>query len=533
MPSLFRRLVGAIRPGPATTADNTPVATAEIKSTPASENPYPRRLVPVGAYGDPSKSRDLPVYTWTEWDNVTKVKAALSALESGHFMQAAQLVDAMGRDDRISAVLGTRVNGLLGLPIDFEDERRDRARAAKAYKDQRARMLPKPQVRKVLRSGIMLGAGLAENVWERTETSWTPRLKWWHPQFLQWRWDTRSFWVQSMDGVLEVTPGDGRWVLYAPFGDQLGWLDSLVRALAVPWLIRQWARRDWARYSEVHGLPIRKAIVPSKASDPDKERFVDEIAQLGAENTVRLPQGSEDGSKFDLQLLEASSQSWEGFQALMAATATDIAVAVLGQNLTTEAGTGTKGALATAQVHENVRQDVIEDDAGTLDECLHEQTVRPWALYNFGDADAAPMATFHTEPPEDLSSKATTFQTLGNALKAFKELRAPVDVGQVMVDFEIPVVEGAEMPDLTEEPEPEQDPNAEQGAQDEKDKADATANAAAHLAEVRAIADGIGAAGKAIGDGLAARAAPPKRAVKLERNDKGEVVGMQVAETES
>jgi phage gp29-like protein len=463
-PSLFRRLADAWRrpPAPAAVAELAPRAQGEIRSTPASDNPYPRRRTILSLAAGTGK--DLPVYSWTEWDSVSKVKAALSELEGGHFMQAAQLVDAMGRDDRIAGVLATRVNGLFGLPVDFEDKHGTK-RAAKPLEELRPKMFPKAQTKKLLRSGIMLGVGLAENVWERTATSWTPRLKWWHPQFLQWRWDTRSFWVQTMTGQVEITPGDGQWVLYTPHGAQLGWLEAMVRALAIPWLIRQWARRDWARYSEVHGLPIRLGKVPAKADNDDKERFIDELSQLASENTIRLPQGETPEASFDVDLLEAVSQSWEGFQALIAKTDVDIAVTLIGQNLTTEAGTGVKGALATAQVHERVRQDVLEDDATSLDECLHEQSVKPWALYNYGDEDAAPMATIHTDPPEDLKGKADVFKTVGEALKNYRDLKVPVNVQQVMTDFAVPIEEGGEMPDLTEGPPPaQQDPNAKPGA---------------------------------------------------------------------
>lgn len=429
---------------------NAPRPRAQKAAAVVAEAPARKRLVPLSDAN--TRPGDLPVYTWTEWDSVQRVKAALTELEMGHFLSAAQLVDAMGRDDRITGVLSTRTKGLVGLPIDIENSDTP---AAKALKLQRPQMLPTAQVRRLLRSGIMLGIGVGQNVWARTETAWTPRLKWWHPQFVQWRWDTRSYWIQTMEGQLELHAGDGDWVLYTPYGEQLGWLDGLVRALAIPWLIRQWARRDWARYSEVHGLPIRKGKVPSRADEQDKERFILELSELGSESVIRLPQGTEDGQSFDVEMLEASSQSWEGFQALMSKTDTDIAVATLGQNLTTEAGTFTKGALATATIHNKIRQDVLEDDATTLADCLHEQTVRPWSLYNFGDVDAAPRATFHTDPPEDLGAKATAFQTVANALTAFKGVRAPVDVGQVLVDFGIPVVEGQPMPDLTEEPEPQ------------------------------------------------------------------------------
>ncbi len=44
--------------------------------------------------------------------SVSQVRSALRSLEDGDFSDAAQLVDAMGRDDRLTAVLQTRINAL-------------------------------------------------------------------------------------------------------------------------------------------------------------------------------------------------------------------------------------------------------------------------------------------------------------------------------------------------------------------------------------------------------------------------------------
>jgi phage gp29-like protein len=211
-------------------------------------------------------------------------------------------------------------------------------------------------------------------------------------------------------------------------------------------------------------MPIRGAKVPSKAAEEDKERFVTAIAQMSTENAVLLPQGSEEGQSFNIELIEASSQSWEGFKELIAQTDIAIAVAVLGQNLTTEAGTGTKGALATAMVHQDVRQDVIESDSETLSDCLHEHTVEPWSEANYGSAEAAPKATFATDPPDDLDAKSKVLGQVATALQSYRGLQIPLDVKQVLTDYEIPFDEDAEMPDFTEPLEP--DPNeAANGAQ--------------------------------------------------------------------
>jgi phage gp29-like protein len=67
-------------------------------------------------------------------------------------------------------------------------------------------------------------------------------------------------------------------------------MEGLIRSLAIPWLFRQFGYRDWDRYNEVHGIPIRAIIEPSEWDDEDKKQALCEVAMLASEWIIRLPQ---------------------------------------------------------------------------------------------------------------------------------------------------------------------------------------------------------------------------------------------------
>lgn len=389
--------------------------------------------------------------SWSAWDSLSMVKCALRDLEQGNLQRAAQLADMMGRDDRVSGCLDVRTLGLLGLPLTFEgagDARRKSA-VSRTVEEAWWTWCPEAELAELLRWGLRIGVALGEIVWELGE-KWTPRLKVWHPAALTWRWDLGCFQVQTMDGPINVTPGDGKWILFAPFGAQRSWMGGLVRRLAIPWLIRQWGWRDWARYSEVHGQPTRVARTPAGASSAARAAFLADVASLGTDPTIDLPQGpNKDTPGWDVTLLEAAADGWESFDGLLAKTETSIAIAVLGQNLSTEVK---GGSYAATKVHDAVRGDLIRYDAENLATCLRQQLLMPWALYNLGDPVLAPWPRWDTEPPEDEQALAQRDKTTAEAVATFQAAGAPVDVRAYLEERGYPLL--AEDPEPTPTPAP-------------------------------------------------------------------------------
>jgi len=415
---------------------------ADVKPKPLpEEHDYLWERAKLGSAPSRVHYRDLPIASSFSFDEVGDIRRALLDLERGQFFSTAQLCDAFGGDDRINGVLQTRVDALCSLPLELSGRipKRKAAKLAARAQDEWVSWFPDAELKRLLRWGLLLRIGIGELLWDTKEPGyWAPRLKVWDPRYAYWRWDTRSFWLNTLDGPVEITPGDGHWILYAPDGYARGWMSGLVRSLALLFLIRHWATRDWARYSEVHGLPIKKAVVPADAKAEDKEAFEDDLRTLGGEGIIRVAK-DEQGFGFDVALVEAASQSWEGFQKLIEKCDECIAVDVLGQNLTTSVKGG--GSYAAANVHDRIRLDRLESDAKSLGDCLAEQVMVPWAFYNWADEKLAPRVSWSTKAPEDRASTATTLNSLGDALNKLRTAGLNVDLVEVAKQFRIPVVE--------------------------------------------------------------------------------------------
>lgn len=388
--------------------------------------------------------RDLPVNVVPGWDNVDFVRRTLVDLEWGRFQYAALLGDAMGRDDRIQTCFASRTNALTGLPFEFKPANQT-TKARKLAEDATLKwpkMVDPQTLAQILNSGIMYGIGLAEKIWTIKGSDWTPRLRFWHASFIYWRWDTRSYWLITQDGQLEVPPnGGGRFVVYCPFGYNRGWMQGRIRSLPLPWLIRSFGRRDWARQSEVMGQTIKKAIVPQTADLKIRQEFAARVRGLGASGVLECPDLGEGKGKFDLELVEANALTWQGFDKLIDHAETAMSTVLLGQNLTTQVK-GSAGGKAAIQGHENVRQDYVQHDAMTLSASIREGLIEDWTRFHEkgGDPELSPIPFWHVEPPEDTTQKATALQGAANAAQTFISIGMPVDLEAYAEEFGVPLL---------------------------------------------------------------------------------------------
>lgn len=388
--------------------------------------------------------RELPAYSFSDFDRLYQVKAAIRELENGQLRTSALVVDAMTRDDRLEGILLQRTKALSSLPLNFTDGVNPKAAAAaKEVTANFKSWASAASLTEMLKWGVMLGVSFGQVLWEVVDGLLTPKLKVWHPMHAYWRWDTRSWWMVAEGGVIEVKPGDGQWLVFTPYGEERAWMMGGVRSLYVPWLLRQWALRDWGRWSEVYGSPIRKVSTPIAAEESDKQRFLREVAQLGASSTIRLPTAADPTQKFDVELVEAASTGYDGFDKLLAKCESSMAITVLGQNLSTEV---TGGSYAAASVHASIRNDILESDAQSLASCLYEQLLKPWAALNFGDPKAAPIPAWVTSPPEDRKEAGDALKSLGDGIKSLFAAGAKPDTDAILDRHGIPVTGPAEEP---------------------------------------------------------------------------------------
>jgi phage gp29-like protein len=394
---------------------------------------------------------ELPVYGVPPPDRTWILEQTLQELERGLFVNAARLWDSMLRDDRIFATVQTRVNGLLGMPIDLEagkDTAQGRA-VSDEVKDCWSDMFPSSELAELQRWGLGVGVGVAEKEYKPGANKWEFCIKKvWHPQTLIWRWDERRYYLTTQNKAQIPLPhpweDSSQWIIYTPYGYERAWLRGLIRPLAKTWMIRQWSDRDFARWCEVHAIAIRKAIVPQKGDDKEKKSFFQQVSRLGNETTIRVPQDS-DGNKFDVELLEAVADTYQGLESRIKLCDDNIAIVALGQKTSTE---GASGLGSDEAPGDSVRIDLKKFDNTAMSQCLYKQGLKQWARFNHGRDELAPKPPMHekrsgfwiVEPVEDKAKAADQMLKTAQALVAFKAATSPVDDRQLLEQGGVPIL---------------------------------------------------------------------------------------------
>ena len=408
---------------------------------------------------DLSRYREIPAFAmWRQRDKLAQVAEALIQHDYGRFFDSATLVDEMLTDDRIAGTLNTRIGGLVAQPLTFRpaNEKRKAAKLAEllggpdATEDEGLwpRVCSQDAAREIMKWRIMLGVAVAKIDWDTTEDAWLPRLAPIHPRYLRWDWMTGHFqlymWQPETIIDLPDTEGgsssDGNWFVW---GGLRSWSNGLVRSLATKYLGRVWNERDWFRYNEKHGLPAVKGKVPSSANADEKLAFRSDLRNMANEPLVICPQGADSQGNFDFDWVETKTATGVStFGALKSALDADIAILILGQNLTTEMGAAgsATGSRAGAQVHELVRLDKKREDAD-LYRAIRQQCLVPWARFATGDESLAPYPTTQIEPPDDELQEAQTLLALGQAAGALKAANPLTDVEAIWEAYGVPQLE--------------------------------------------------------------------------------------------
>jgi phage gp29-like protein len=444
----------------------------------------------------------LPVQALTSW-TMSSILSALDQHDLGLFQQSSLAVDWMTRDGRLAAVLAKRIAGVFGEACGVQPARTPGSpRERKVARELEAGWMDAPSVaarKDLLKWGVMIGVGVGQLLWETRGGMWAQRLRAWHPQFLYYRWDLEQYHLLTRQGVVPITPGDGTWILYEPYGER-SWLSGAVRSLAIPVLMRGWDFRDWANFNQEHAVPIKKVSVPagaetSSATGASKDSFLagvqalgrDEpsqdaagypssasfwqeartptsdfllnVGRLGRYTSTLVCEKNNDGSGYDLSIEEAVAETWKSFQASKGEIDNEISIRLLGSNLGTEVKSGGKsGSSEAAGVHQEEENLFRADDASTLAACLRDQELKPWALYNYGDAELAPRPGWAVEEPEDLDAKARTVASAGDALQkvraALKGSGKTVDPAKFLEAFGVALVDDKESPTAGDQADP-------------------------------------------------------------------------------
>jgi phage gp29-like protein len=395
---------------------------------------------------------DLPVALFGSW-SVPTIQNALAAMQNGNFNAAAMLTESILGDDSVQTALNGRVKGVTMRHIHAHAAEGDtgRKRAAQCVEVWK-QIFNATMLDLLMTWATFMGFCVCEIQWETRrvgeEILWFPKLKIWHPQYIWYDIIRRSYVVITEEGNIWVDDEPAKWWVFAPWGEYRGWIRGALRGVAPLWMVRQYAIRDWARFSEVHGLPTKVIKAPYQSSQADKSRMFGSVRNMGANTTILMPQqAGGDGTGWELELLEAKDRAWEAFPGLADYCDRRIHITIRGTNLTSEVQ---GGSYAAAQVHADEDTGYADADCEKLCDGAH-RLFEMFLGYNYGEAELAPH--MRLEPPDnaDVFQLSQTQLNVMAWVKAARENGWSIDEKMVAERYDIPLT-GVSEPAVTGAP---------------------------------------------------------------------------------
>ena len=264
------------------------------------------------------------------------------------------------------------------------------------------------------------GYSVTEIDWETSERQWMPRrLVWRLPQWFDFDRDSgERVLLRQDDGWGELPPY--KFITHiAKVKSGIPIRGGLARAVAWAWLFKSYTLKDWARFVEAYGHPIRLGKFPPGADPADKAVLYRAVRNVAADAAAILPEG------MDIEFVDDTTVRGraEVFDRFVAYLDSRISIAVLGQTLTTEQGA--RGSQSLGNVHNLVRADIERSDARQLASALRRDLAIPMIALNHGPRETYPRVRIKRESSTDLAQ-------LTAALKVLVPLGLPVRIDEVL-----------------------------------------------------------------------------------------------------
>lgn len=176
---------------------------------------------------------------------------------------------------------------------------------------------------------------------------------------------------------------------------------GVLRVVVWLFLIRNYVLKDWSAYSEVFGMPMRVGKYPPNASGDEKADLVAALKSLGTDAVAVISENT------NLEIKEAINRGNQPYGSLMQLLRSEMAIAILGQELTNTVTDS--GARAQAAIHNDVRNDILAADCEDLQETIRRDLLFPLIGFKKGWDFArkhTPVFKFRYEPPVDRKLEA-------------------------------------------------------------------------------------------------------------------------------
>ncbi|SDH92164.1 DUF935 domain-containing protein [Roseospirillum parvum] len=314
------------------------------------------------------------------------------------------IYERLKRDDQVHSCWQQRVNALVSREWTVEPggPRRDDRKAAAFVEDQ-LKAIRFDNVTKKMLNGVFYGYGVAECLWapsagqivlDALKVRRTARFRFGadgtlrllakdHPEGLVM--PPRKFWTFSSGGEDDDDPY-GR---------------GLAHYLYWPVWLKRNGVKFWSIYLEKFASPTAKGTLPSSASTEERRNLLEALRAITQDSSLVVSEGTL------VELLEATRQSGGDYAEFYRLLDGAISKIILSQTMTTDDGS----SLSQAQVHQDVKLEVVKADADLICESFTDQVIRWLVDWNFPGA-AKPWVWRDVAEPEDLKTRAERDRTI-------------------------------------------------------------------------------------------------------------------------
>lgn len=343
--------------------------------------------------------------------NLTPVRLSMvlqnAALGDHHeFLTLAEEMEE--RDPHYASVLGTRKRAASG--IDNEIESASDSNEDVRIADDVRNMLDSHDIGALI-EGMMDGLGKG---YSNTEIVWATSERQWMPEAFEWR-DPRFYVLDRVTGRKLLLLTDE-----SPFGEPLKPFKfithipriksglpirgALARLSATSYMCKSWALADWMTFAEIFGMPIRVGKYHSNATPEEKNTLRTAVANIGSDAAAIMP----DSMKIEFHEVANGSGSNDLFEKLCTFLDKQISKGVLGQTMTADDGS----SQSQANVHNEVRMDILKADIKQIEATINRQLIRPYVDLNYGPQVAYPTFRLPVAEPEDITALVNAVEKL-------------------------------------------------------------------------------------------------------------------------
>lgn len=173
--------------------------------------------------------------------------------------------------------------------------------------------------------------------------------------------------------------------------------------VAWSWVFKQYTLKDWVSFLDIFGMPIRVGKYHPSATADERRKLLSAVSRIAVDAAAIIPESMQ------IEFLESKGFADKPFQNMAEYLDKQMSKAILGQTMTTDAQSG---GLAQAKVHDEVRIDILEDDAADAEVTINRDLIKWFVQFNFGATAKAPYVRFPVAEPQDIAVQATALAQL-------------------------------------------------------------------------------------------------------------------------